>query len=647
MAQDFASRASMDLRGMRSRDAGADGRRMANTFFESNRKTAGEKAIAQYAAENPAINPEKTHLNWDFVNDGEGGFRESTSIDEMVAYAQGRRGKLLKPVKGAETEDPLVGAGERYATTLVFHLPWYMLEPDGTTYHPLDRNGLPKDGRDGRPFVELPRYRIKPGMEGEARRYVSECLRFAGEMLPGGQAAIIGGSLNLDESRPHLQFVADTFCSTPTKKKPDALSNGYSRAFGRHRDDLKNPAFSVEKGGKRVSIGARGKMELYHQQLKQHMLAAGFEIEAERDALRHDRRVGDKEDYAQMRDDQRALDEHTTAELIEIETERELAQFDAEAFELDAAAEAVETRELARLDARALVTREQSKALAARDEYLVEAVAEAQGIVSGAQEQAAEITGAAETKAQSIRETAENDAQQKLDVAQRVLDDAAETARQKAAEAVAEARQQWDETEKPALAKAVREAEVAKLRDQWQQARPRVVDKAKEEGRKQGEAEVAGELRKAREDREAADQLRRQAEQRAEAAGEALRAAEESRDKSAELLRELEQIEPPKFDADIAAQDMNAQMVKTLKNTKINVHDKDGNAVPTSMWDAAAEKTEDAWAKVNRPVPTKKYGELLREQAATDESAKAELDRLAAAQQALSQDKDDSLGVGD
>lgn len=488
MAQDFASRASMDLREMRSRDAGADGRRMANTFFESNRKTAGETAIAHYAAENPAINPEKTHLNWDFVNDSSGGFRESTSIDEMVAYAQSRRSKLLKAVKGAETEDPLVGSGERYAVTSVHHLPWYMLEPDGTTYHPLDRNGKPKDGQDGRPFVELPRYRIKPGMEGEARRYVNEALAFAATVLPGGQAAIIGGSFNVDESRPHVQFVADTFYSTPTKKKPDALSNGYSRAFGRHRDDLKNPQFSVEKGGRRVSIGARGKMELYHQQLKQHMLAAGFQIEAERDALRHDRRVGDKADYAQMRDDQRALDEHTVAELIEIETERELAQFDGQMSELDAAAEAVETRELARLDARTLVARERHKALAARDEYLVEAVAEAQEIVAGAREQADEITGAAEQRAAEAAETA-----------------------------VAEARKQWDETERPALAKAVREAEVDKLKKQWRRKRPQLVAKAEEEGR----AEVAEELRKAREEREAAEKSRIAAKDHERAAAQA------------------------------------------------------------------------------------------------------------------------------
>lgn len=462
MAQDFASRASMDMREMRSRDAGADGRRMGNTFFESNRKTAGEKAIEKYAAENPAINPEKTHLNWDFVNDGEGSFRESASIEEMVAYAQSRRGKLLKAVKGAETEDPLVGAGERYAVTAVYHLPWYMLEEDGTTYYPLDRNGKPKDGQDGRPLVELPRYQIKPGMEDEARRYVDECLQFTAKTLPGGQASIIGGSFNVDESRPHVQFVADTLYSTPTKKRPEALSNGYSRVFGRHRDDLKNPAFSVEKNGKRVSIGARGKMELYHQQLKTHMVAQGFHIQAERDALRHDRRIGDKADYAQMRDDQRALDEHATAELIEVDAERQRSTFDVELALADAAAEAVEARvyaraEIAEVVATARSQKERADAeLASVMQMLEEARAEAHVIETGAQTQAQEIVAGAEARATEIKLSAETEAQRIRDEADTEADARLAAAQDKVDAAVSCAVAEWEREEKPRLVEAAK-----------------------------------------------------------------------------------------------------------------------------------------------------------------------------------------------
>ena len=125
-------------------------------------------------------------------------------------------------------------------------------------------------------------------------------------------------------------------------------------------------------------------------------------------------------------------------------------------------------------------------------------------------------------------------------------------------------------------------------------------------------------------------------------------AARESQTKSRRVARRAGAAHEQRFSPEIAAENMNAQLVMMLRNTKINVYDKD-NPVPTSMWDAAVDKTggevgEDQAGK----VPTKTYGDRLRRRAATDESAKAD-DRLAAAPGGTfsGQGQDTGLGVGD
>ncbi|MFM9378595.1 hypothetical protein [Gordonia sp. VNK21] len=299
MATDTASRASLDVREMQSVAPEADVQRRKHTLEESMRKTAGNGAVAYYAAQNPAINTAMTHRNIDFVNDGEGGYRDAASIDEVLAYGTARRARVTREIKD----------GERHAVTVVGHLPMSMCEPDGTTYHPLDTTtGLPKDGKDGRPLVTLPRYRAKD--EAEMRRYFSEFIDFqATNILPGGHDAIHGGSINLDESRPHVQLLVDTYEKDPRGKEPDALRNGFSRAFGRHRSDRKvqkvsktgNPMVAADGSPIMVGEGARRKMERYHCELKSHMIDAGFDIEAERDAVRHDRRLV-LPDYQEVQD---------------------------------------------------------------------------------------------------------------------------------------------------------------------------------------------------------------------------------------------------------------------------------------------------------------------------------------------------------
>ncbi|KXO90456.1 hypothetical protein [Tsukamurella pseudospumae] len=323
-----ASRASMDYRAMLSDGPGPDSARRQNTLEESMRKTAGKAAVEFYAARNPAINTAKTKFNVDMVNDGNGGFRTAISIDEVVAYGDARVGRLSKKLKPHRFENGKERGGERHALTIVGQAPWGLLEPDGTTYHPLGKDGLPRDGQDGRDLVELPRYRAKD--PAELMRYFENYIQAQAAILPGGRDAIHGYSINMDETRPHIQILADPFEANERGKEPDALKNGFSRGFGSHRSDTL--VMRKDKAGvmREMREGASGKMSRYHDELKAHMLAAGFDIEAERDERRHDRRL-DLPDFKEVEHQKQFISED-----VEVIAEmRELA-----ALEMESAADA-------------------------------------------------------------------------------------------------------------------------------------------------------------------------------------------------------------------------------------------------------------------------------------------------------------------
>ncbi len=309
-----ASRASMDHFGLRSQGGAKDAKRMVDIATERDRKTAGEAAIAFYAKRNPAINPSVTHLNIDRVNDGAGGFRKMQSIEEGLDYAHARLARVTKEIKagerkpGAKTRDLREGDGERFLDTIVGHLPWHMCEPDGTYFQPIDpetgRGRVYKRGsKKGQP-VMLERYRAKD-MEA-AIRYFETFVAFQADLLPGGQEAIHGYSIQFDEGRPHIQIQADFLMDDISKKNPEGLKSGYQRAFGAHRHDQKVQLFEDDgtpklKNGKPVLVGEGGarKMSRYHEELRTYMLELGYDIEAEIDMRRADRRL-DHDDYKDM-----------------------------------------------------------------------------------------------------------------------------------------------------------------------------------------------------------------------------------------------------------------------------------------------------------------------------------------------------------
>ena len=300
-----------------SEGAAADSQSRANITWEAQRKTAGPEAIAQYAAENPAINIAKTHLNVDRVNDGEGGWRETKSIAEVVAYGDERVSRMSSAPK----------AGNRVALTTVGQLPWAYCEPDGTEYQAVDEIGDPKvytDGPNAGKPVMLPRYRIREDRREEAMRYFDDWLEYQASILPGGQAAMHGYSINLDESRPHIQLLSDPFEDYPSKKNPDALKSGYSRAFGRHPKDQLVP--ELDKAGqpvlrddgepKLVKDNQRTKMARYQAELRAFMVARGHSVALERDEARHDRHLG-LQDYKDLEHSRREVAD--TAEHLDIE----------------------------------------------------------------------------------------------------------------------------------------------------------------------------------------------------------------------------------------------------------------------------------------------------------------------------------------
>lgn len=301
MAEGQRSAASMNFAEVQSTDAGVDSKARGNISWEAQRKTAGPKAVAQYAAANPAINVAKTHLNVDMVNDGAGGFRPTRSIAEVVAYGDDRVARMSTAPK----------MGNRVALTTVGQLPWAYCEPDGTEYQAVDKSGKKKfyssGPRAGQP-VMLPRYKIREDRREAAERYFADWLEYSASVLPGGQAAMHGYSINLDESRPHIQLLSDPFEDAPSKKNPLALKSGYSRAFGRHPkdpmvpelDQAGQPVLDDDGKPKLVKDNASTKMTRLQAELRSFMVERGYEVDPERDERRHNRHLG-LADYKELK----------------------------------------------------------------------------------------------------------------------------------------------------------------------------------------------------------------------------------------------------------------------------------------------------------------------------------------------------------
>lgn len=420
------SRASMDFQFQQSESGSRSGHSKArkNISIEAQRKTAGPEAVAWYAAQNPAINTAMTPRNIDMTNDGAGGFRPSTSIAEVVAYGDNREARVLQGVE----------AGEYFATSFVHQMPWDYLEEDGTEYQARNEHGKPKVDAAGQP-VMLPRYRIKPERWDEAMRYFEDCIEHDAGLLPDGQKAIHGYSINLDESRPHIQILADTFYETPTKRDPLKMTKGFSRAFGSHRsnrmvhgrskttgEDLFNPDGSP----KMVRESMSRKLERFHVEFKEFMVERGHEVALERDEERHNRKLS-LSDYKDLQHKQTEVQAERAAvdevdldlTIAAVELDQHQAVLDDVALSAVVAAERTKTH--AELVAEAIAAEAEADAAKVRERAEVEAgEMEARGYHRGmskgrsegravGRREGAEIVATAQVEADQIRDTAAAD----------------------------------------------------------------------------------------------------------------------------------------------------------------------------------------------------------------------------------------------
>ena len=473
MATDTASRASMDhMWNQHGSDGGNDrATRKRNALEEAARQTAGPRAIAFYGARTPSLVPADTYKNVDFVNDGSGGFKPMTDINDVVEYGEARVGRLTG-VKPKDSNTTWV--------TSVFHLPYSLCQEIPNYYPREDEDGKPLRNEDGTK-LNRSRWIVKPGMEDEADRYFKETLKFWSTILPGGMDAIHGGSINYDESRPHMHVISDPFEQNQRSKDPNALKLAFSKAFSYHPSSPKvaktypgTDKVQLDDDGEPVMIGesAQMKMSRYHKEFKAHMLSAGFDIEAERDPLRHNRR-SDLHDY-QTAQDRLAVAEAQTEFWEENIAPGLEAQAEEDAIMRFELGERPKLRQQVREQTEAVVREEWEPKITARAAKLDER----EKAVETAEAEAARITEAAVTQAEQIRAAAHDqgirivekarkeaeeeaekikaDAKKAKQDAEKIKEDARETAKTEAAGIKADAQTEADKTKADAWTEAAR-----------------------------------------------------------------------------------------------------------------------------------------------------------------------------------------------
>lgn len=440
------SAASMSYANYGSGGASADRVERLQITREAQRAVAGPAVVNFYARLNPAINPAKTHLNIDMVNAGDGTFRRTRSIGEVTAYGDERVERLRPGLKD----------GNRHMVTVVGHLPWAYCEPDGTEYQVLDKSGQPRFLPGGAPMMQ-PRYKVKAGCEEIAERYFQDWIANQEGLIPGGQAAIHGYSIQFDEGRPHIQLQADPYEPNPSKKHPDALKNGYSRVYGSHPKDGMVPVLDhggnpvvVDGKTKMVREGPRRKMERYQAEHRAYMVERGYEVDPERDAERHDRTLS-LADYKDV--------QHQRAEVQVRQADLGAALADAESDQLDVAAvvdqiEAEKFSEFAEARSSGYTAGVTAGAQAGREQTQAELDAAAAQLAAAEAERAAaaEKTAAAEEARQvaAAHEAAQAEAKEKAE---------AEAAAAAEARQAADSERQAVETERQAAEQARAEIE--------------------------------------------------------------------------------------------------------------------------------------------------------------------------------------------
>lgn len=256
-------------------------------------------ATAFFASENPNIVAADTPGNITRVNDGRGGWTRPDSIDDVIEYGDRRVQAVTRKIS------------EKSATmsTIVVHLPKTMCS-EVPGFYP---------GEAGAP----PRSRWVAADEDEMKFFFDNVLdEFATNVLSGGQAAIHGYSINLDESTPHIQILCDNL---GPGGKNGGLRVDFSRNWTTHRD-------VVDEAGKQIN--GRTKMANYQANLRRRMVDLGFPV-----TLEKSERAGEDltlEAYGRLRDQERRIEaERREMDEKRREQEEQAARLKDEAEELD------------------------------------------------------------------------------------------------------------------------------------------------------------------------------------------------------------------------------------------------------------------------------------------------------------------------
>lgn len=239
------------------------------------------KDVRRHAARNPSIVPTEAHLNTAFVNDGDGGFRTSDAVKEVLDYGDARLKRVRRKIS------------EKQVTTNLFvvHLPKTMCVevPD---YYPR-RNADGSERLDPVTGEPMSRSRWVARDHDEAMRYFRDAIDYLGShAIPGGHAAIHGWATNFDESTPHIQAMADPFAPDPKAPadQPGSLRTMQSQAYMSHREVR-------DDNGRQISGDT--KMRGYQAAFRERMVGLGWPVE-EQVSERHGNELSKPEYEAAM-----------------------------------------------------------------------------------------------------------------------------------------------------------------------------------------------------------------------------------------------------------------------------------------------------------------------------------------------------------
>lgn len=256
-------RAGFDVEHMQHGESGTSDRR-ARTLGESMRELGSAESLAYYVKHNPNIVESLTAENLAYVNDGSGAFRRAASVAEVIAYGDAREQKVFRKV-----------APKSFTTsTFVMHLPKSMCEAVQYTR---------SDGKFRTRWVAKDR--------AEMLRYFGVAVeQLSTTVLRGGHDAVHGYDLNLDETTPHIQILADTFEDDP--KHEGRLRVAASKMWGSH-PDVRN-----SEGHQETRFQ---KMRRYQKEFRERMVSEGFDVAPDVDPVRHDRKES-KPDYVELQE---------------------------------------------------------------------------------------------------------------------------------------------------------------------------------------------------------------------------------------------------------------------------------------------------------------------------------------------------------